>query len=90
MRVFLFLLRRAPQSCLEVQGDGVNRGDVREVATQHLHVIHVAKSCLSDVCQLETSEAGLQFHQEWLQVDDEEEGRQWIPLSDGEENGHEG
>ncbi len=39
---------------------------------------------------LEASEVGLQSHQERLQVDKKEEGRQKVPLPDGKEDEDEG
>ncbi len=39
---------------------------------------------------LEASEAGLQSHQEGLQIDDKKESSQRIPLPDGEEDEDEG
>jgi hypothetical protein len=76
----LFLLLKEAAAAA---GRAKYQGDVREMAAKDSDVIHVAKGGLPGVGHPQVREAGLQPHQEGLQVEDKEKGGQGVPLPDG-------
>ncbi len=80
-------VEKSSRGSLEVSAGQVHPYDVLEVVPEDLDIVHVPKGGLSDVGHPEAGQDSLQPDQEGLQVNDEEQGGQGVPLADGEEDG---
>ena len=70
----------------EVPACQVHPEDVLEVISKGFNIAHAPKGGLSDVGNPEAREVSLQPDKERLQVNDEQQGSQGVPLADGEED----
>ena len=85
MTVFLFLFNSAGGG-LEFSAETICGRDVDEVVTEDIYVIHIRKGGLSHPSEPETPQGGLQADEEGLQVDDEYERGQGVPLANRKED----
>jgi hypothetical protein len=82
---FVVSVEEGSRGSLEVPAGQVHPDNVLNVIPEDLEIVHVPKGGLPDVGHMEGSRDSLQPDQEGLQVDDEEEGSQGVPLADGED-----